>query len=197
MLGSQSTKVKRGTWEYSMSSCYWLLVIMALQNLLTIIICRIYYVVWATWLNYIANKTSWSRHWIPNPEVPCLKPLGGSKLTQSFILLRSIKWVPGISGNLKVKTAFSKWFQPWGSWIPSIKRGHKVFFLGFTRKQHENMLFWFVLFTINCLISVSNSTKSSTYIFIHTIANLNQPKTEFSSEIEIANCVSQIHYENE
>ena len=59
------------------------------------------------------------------------------------------------------------------------------------------MLFLIVLFAINCLISVSHNTKSSTYIFIHTIANLNQPKREFSSEIEIVNCVSQIHYENE
>ena len=43
------------------------------------------------------------KHWIPNPGVPCSRPLGGSKLTQLFILPRLIKWVPGISGNLVVK----------------------------------------------------------------------------------------------
>ena len=27
---------------------------------------------------------SWLRSWIPNPGVPCLKPLGGSKVDSAF-----------------------------------------------------------------------------------------------------------------
>ena len=50
-------------------------------------------------------------------------------MVKPFILQRSIKWIPRISGNLVVK---SKLPHPSGSsfpsWTPSIKRGHKVFF---------------------------------------------------------------------
>ena len=55
----------------------------------------------------------WLRGWISNPGVPCSKPLalGGSKVNsgQPFILPRSIKWVPGISGNLMVKSKLPPW----------------------------------------------------------------------------------------
>ena len=52
-------------------------------------------------INYIGAIAQWLRHWIPNLGVPCSKPLGGSKVESAlFILLRSIKWAPGISGNL-------------------------------------------------------------------------------------------------
>ena len=49
--------------------------------------------------------------------------------TQPFILQRSIKWAPGISGNLVVKVTclIEVALKPWGSWNPSIKRGYKVF----------------------------------------------------------------------
>ena len=41
----------------------------------------------------------WLRHWIPNLEVLCSKSLG-----RSLTLLTSIKWIPGVSGNSKVKS---------------------------------------------------------------------------------------------
>ena len=54
----------------------------------------------------------------------------GPKSTQSFIIPRSIKWIPRNSGDLVIK---SKLFPHSGSvplrqLSPSIKRGHKVFF---------------------------------------------------------------------
>ena len=51
--------------------------------------------------------------------------------TQPFILSRLIKWVPGISGNLVVKSKLppQSGTSLEGSWIPSIKRGDKVFFI--------------------------------------------------------------------
>ena len=65
----------------------------------------------------------WLRHWIHNPGVFRLKP----RSTQPFILLRSIKWVPGISENLVIKSKLPQW--PWGSWTPSIKMVYKDLFV--------------------------------------------------------------------
>ena len=48
--------------------------------------------------------TKWLRRWIPNPGIPCSKPRGATRSTQPFIFPRSIKWVPGTSGNLVVKS---------------------------------------------------------------------------------------------
>ena len=42
--------------------------------------------------------------WIPNPGVPCSKPLGGSKVDSAFHLSEVDKInIPRISGNLVVK----------------------------------------------------------------------------------------------
>ena len=30
------------------------------------------------------DLAKWLRHWIPNPGVPCSKPLGGSKVDSAF-----------------------------------------------------------------------------------------------------------------
>ena len=46
----------------------------------------------------------WLRSWIPNPWVPCSKPVVAPRLTQPSVLSRSIKQVPAISGNLVVKS---------------------------------------------------------------------------------------------
>ena len=46
-------------------------------------------------------------------------------LTQSFILPRSIKWVPGIVKSCLLVLAL--W--PLGSWTLCIRRSHKVFFI--------------------------------------------------------------------
>ena len=43
------------------------------------------------------------RHWIPNPGIPCSKPLGGSKVDSAFHLSEVAKF-PGISKNLVVKS---------------------------------------------------------------------------------------------
>ena len=51
----------------------------------------------------LGAMAKWLRCWIPNPVVPSPKPLGGSKVDSAFILLKSIKWVPEISGDLVVK----------------------------------------------------------------------------------------------
>ena len=48
------------------------------------------------------EMAKWLMHWIPNQGIQ--KPLGGSRSTQSFIFLRLIKLVPGISGNLVIKS---------------------------------------------------------------------------------------------
>ena len=32
----------------------------------------------------ITPMAQWLRRWIPNPEVPCSKPLGGSKVDSAF-----------------------------------------------------------------------------------------------------------------
>ena len=32
----------------------------------------------------LLNMTHWLRGWIPNPVVPCSKPLGGSKVNSAF-----------------------------------------------------------------------------------------------------------------
>ena len=48
----------------------------------------------------------WSRCWIPNPGVPCSKPLGGSKVDSAFhpSEVGKMSTVPEISGNLVVKS---------------------------------------------------------------------------------------------
>ena len=54
-------------------------------------------------------------------------------MTQPFILPRSIKWVPGTSGDLVVKSELFLWSGSLlrGSWALSIKRDHKVFIYTF------------------------------------------------------------------
>ena len=54
--------------------------------------------------------------------------------TQSFILPRSIKWVPGVSGNLVVKSKLPprSGFSLEEVEHYSIKRGHKAFFIQFS-----------------------------------------------------------------
>ena len=56
------------------------------------------------WLIRSASIAYWLRRWILNPGSHVQNHWVAPRLTQSFILLRSIKWVPGISGNLVVKS---------------------------------------------------------------------------------------------
>ena len=54
---------------------------------------------------YIIGATAWwIRHWIPNLEVPCLKPLGGSKMDSAFHPSEIDKVSTRNFGNLVVKS---------------------------------------------------------------------------------------------
>ena len=64
----------------------------------------------------------WLGHWIPNPGFLA------SRFTQTFILLRLIRLIPGIPGNLVVKNKLS----PQSSLaalrqLNPLQRGHKFF----------------------------------------------------------------------
>ena len=36
------------------------------------------------YINIYGAMAYWFRHWVHNPEVPCSKPLGGSKVDSAF-----------------------------------------------------------------------------------------------------------------
>ena len=44
----------------------------------------------------------WLRGWIPNPGVPCSKPLGGFKIDSGFYPSKVNQMSPGISENLAI-----------------------------------------------------------------------------------------------
>ena len=85
------------------------------------------------WQSYVTFKTG--TMWSNGLVVKALDSLSmgpvfknhwvAPRSTQSFILPRSIKWVPGTYGNLVVK---SKLPPRSDSWTLSVKWGHKVFF---------------------------------------------------------------------
>ena len=60
--------------------------------------------------SFIYNLVQFYTSGFPIQGVPCSNPLGGApRSTQPFILSRSIKWVPGISGNSVVKSKLPPW----------------------------------------------------------------------------------------
>ena len=71
--------------------------------------------------------------WIPNPGVPCLKPLGGSKVDSAFWVW-SDGYIPWLSGNLVVKSKLPpcSGFVALRQLNTIYKKGHKVdFFLSY------------------------------------------------------------------
>ena len=59
-------------------------------------------VVWCLWSNGLV-----AMHWILNPGIPNSKPMGRSNVNSAFHLSKVDKWVPGISGQLVVKSKLS------------------------------------------------------------------------------------------
>ena len=87
------------------------------------------------------------RRWIPNPELPGSKPLGGSRSTQPFIFLRLIKWVPEPPWVLLVKSKLSSrsGFLVLGQVNPIHKKWARkcfLFFLSFKFKHLQMIEFW-------------------------------------------------------
>ena len=41
-------------------------------------------ILWQQWSSGYGAMAWWIRRWIPNPGIPCSKPLGGSKVDSAF-----------------------------------------------------------------------------------------------------------------
>ena len=96
----------------ALDSSIYLKAILGCLNDLEVCICIIYLYIYIYIYIYIYAAISvassvtlmayWLRCWIPNPGVRVQNHWTAPRLTQPFILLRLVKWVPAISGDLVI-----------------------------------------------------------------------------------------------